>query len=60
MKKLLPLSSVAENLGIKPETLRRKVRTGRIEAYKIGKAWHFAEEDVDRFLQTCKASSSTR
>ena len=29
MQKLIPLSTVADNLGINPETLRRKVRAGR-------------------------------
>jgi excisionase family DNA binding protein len=53
MQKLIPLTTVAQNLGIKPETLRRKVRSGRISAYKIGKAWHFSETSIDIFLQSC-------
>ena len=57
MQKLIPLSMVADNLGIKPETLRRKVRTGRISAYKIGKSWHFSESSIDSFLRSCLSST---
>ena len=57
MQKLIPLSAVADNLGIKPETLRRKVRTGLISAYKIGKSWHFTESSIDAFLNSCLSST---
>jgi len=60
MQKLIPLSTVAVNLGIKPETLRRKVRAGQISAYKIGKAWHFSENAIDSFLRECLSSTSAR
>ena len=58
MQKLIPLSKVADNLGIKPETLRRKVRTGQISAYKIGKSWHFTENSIDLFLNSCLSSTA--
>lgn len=57
MQKLIPLSTVADNLGINPETLRRKVRAGRISAYKIGKSWHFSEGEIDSFLNSCLSST---
>lgn len=57
MQKLIPLATVAGNLGIKPETLRRKVRSGQISAYKLGKSWHFSESSIDVFLSSCLSVS---
>jgi excisionase family DNA binding protein len=57
MQKLIPLSTVALNLGIKPETLRRKVRTGQISAYKLGKSWRFSENSIELFLKDCLSST---
>ena len=33
------------------EKVKRMARKGDLPAFKFGKAWHFFEEDVERFLR---------
>lgn len=53
MEKLLTVKEVAEALQINPEIVRRKVRSGEMRAYKVGKGWRFAKEDIKKFLEKC-------
>lgn len=53
MEELLTVEELAEILKIKPEIVRRKVRSGHIKAYKIGKSWRFSREAVKNFLDKC-------
>ena len=41
---------IAEMLDVKPETLRRKIRNGRIKAIRLdGGPWRVTEEELGRF-----------
>lgn len=47
---LLPLSLVAEMLGLDPSTVRRQAIAGRIRGQKVGpRAWVFEASEVDRY-----------
>ena len=53
MEELLTVIELARYLKIRPEIVRRKVRTKQIRAYKIGKEWRFSKNDVINFLNNC-------
>lgn len=53
MNEMMKVEDVARFLRVKPEIVRRKVRSGHIKAYKIGKEWRFTEEDIKNFLNNC-------
>lgn len=47
---LLPLSLVAEMLGLDPSTVRRQAIAGRIRGQKVGpRAWVFEADEVERY-----------
>ncbi len=41
---------VADRLGVHPETIRRLIHDGRIEAVRVGRVLRVAAADVDAFL----------
>ncbi|MEA3386119.1 MAG: helix-turn-helix domain-containing protein [Thermodesulfobacteriota bacterium] len=43
------MKQASEYLGISSVTLRRWIKTGRISAYKVGKAYTFEVMDLKRF-----------
>ena len=51
------LSEAAEYLGFSEVTLRRWVKAKKIPAYKIGRAYQFKKEDLDRFIEKHKVSA---
>lgn len=53
MEELMTVRDLARHLKIRPEIVRRKVRTKQIKAYKIGKEWRFSKNDVLNFLNNC-------
>jgi len=42
---------VAERLKLKEELVRELIRSGELHAYKIGKAYRIAGEDIEEFLR---------
>lgn len=47
---LMPLSLVAEMLGLDPSTVRRQAIAGRIRGQKVGpRAWVFDAGEVERY-----------
>lgn len=47
--KRLNVEQAAEYLGIKPDTLRRKINTGQIPAKRVGNRWFFNLSDLAKF-----------
>ena len=50
--KSLDLVQAAELLGVHPNTLRERARTGVISGVKIGRAWRFLEDDLVLFMRS--------
>lgn len=49
-EEVLTAEEAAQYLRIHAETLRRKVREGEIPAVKVGRAYRFRKEDLERWL----------
>ena len=47
---LLTIADVAERLRVNAKTVRRWIATGELPAYKVGRQWRVAEEDLSAFL----------
>ena len=47
---LLTIADVADHLRVNAKTVRRWVATGELPAYKVGRQWRVAEEDLWAFL----------
>ncbi len=47
---LLTIADVAERLRVNAKTVRRWIATGELPAYKVGRQWRVAEEDLWAFL----------
>jgi excisionase family DNA binding protein len=56
MQELMTVDEVAEFLKIKPEIVRRKIRSNTLKAYKIGKAYRISKEQLDSFLKNSLSS----
>ena len=50
------VEEVAGILKTTEHTIRKYIRNGQLTAYKVGKAWRIEKEDLQVFLDTCKAS----
>jgi len=48
------LEKVANLLDIHVDTIRRYVREGKLQAYKIGKGYRVKKEDFEKFLEERK------
>ena len=53
MDTLLTVDDIVRYLRIKPEIVRRKIRSRQIKAYKIGKVWRIDPNDLKQFLANC-------
>ena len=53
MKELFTVEDVSKILKVNPEIVRRKVRTGQIKAYKVGKSWRFSADCLKNYLDKC-------
>jgi excisionase family DNA binding protein len=47
---LISVREVADQLGVHPETVRRLIHDGRLDAVRIGRELRDHREAVDRFL----------
>lgn len=50
MTKLLKVDDVAELTGWKPETVREKVRSGQLQAVRLGKSIRFDSRTIERLI----------
>jgi len=51
MEKLLTTKQVCEILGISKNTLGKLIKTGRLKAHMVGRAWKFKPSDIEKFLE---------
>jgi excisionase family DNA binding protein len=47
---LVSVRDVADQLGVHPETIRRLIHDGRLDAVRVGRVLRVHREAVDRFL----------
>lgn len=51
MAESLKLRDVAKILNVSPRTVQREVFSGRLIAFKVGKALRFWPEDVEKYIE---------
>lgn len=51
---MLNINEAATVLRVHPETLRRFIREGKINAYKIGRRKLISKEGMEKFIKKCK------
>lgn len=49
MAAMLTTNQAAAALDIRPATLRKQIRAGRIKAVKMGRDWFIEPEELDRY-----------
>jgi excisionase family DNA binding protein len=49
---MLTSREAAELLRLKPETIQAYVRTGKLRAVKVGRAYLLRQEAIERFLES--------
>ena len=52
MDRFYSVEETAELLQIKPDTVRRYIRSGKLRAVKLVKVWRISETDLKTFLDT--------
>jgi len=45
------VQQVADELQLSVITIRRKIRSGELKAYTVGKSYRIADEDVEKFIK---------
>jgi len=55
----LSTAEAAKRLGITPRTLYRFIDQGDIPAYRFGRVIRLKEDEVDRFIETCRIEPGT-
>ena len=48
---LLDSQEVAKLMGVHPETVKRRARTGEIPGIKLGKLWRFRASALDSYVE---------
>lgn len=51
---MLTIDEVSAVLRVHPETLRRFIREGKINAHKIGRRKLISKEEMEKFIKKCK------
>ena len=51
MNKVLTVLEMARYLGVTPDTVYRKARTGEIPGIKLGRVWRFPQYIIDEWLR---------
>ena len=58
MEKLLfDIEQISNYLSIKEKTIYKKVESGEIPHYKIGRLLRFKKEEIDKWLEACKQAN---
>ena len=50
LSNLLSVPEAARQMDLNPETIRRHIRVGTLDALKIGQQWFLTKEEADAFL----------
>ena len=50
MDALLSVREVADALGVHPETIRRLIHDGRLDAIRVGRVLRIGRPELDRFV----------
>ena len=50
MDALLSVREVADALGVNPETIRRLIHDGRLDAIRVGRVLRIDRAELDRFI----------
>jgi excisionase family DNA binding protein len=56
---LLDSQEVAHLMGVHPETVKRRARTGEIPGIKLGKLWRFRASALDSYVQETNAAAKS-
>jgi excisionase family DNA binding protein len=48
----LTVKEVAHKLSIKPKTVRKWLREGKLKGVKLGRLWRIREADIDKLAET--------
>jgi len=51
---------VSEQYNIKPATIRKWIREGKLRAVKLGHLWRIREDDLNEFIKQDKKESAQR
>jgi excisionase family DNA binding protein len=43
---------IADHFNIKPDTVRKWIKQGKIKAIKLGDIWRISETDLNKFIKT--------
>lgn len=54
MNNFLTVAEVAEYLKVNQKTIRTKIKSGEITAYKIGDGWRITQDDLNSYIESCK------
>jgi len=53
------IEEVADRLQVSDQTIRRWIKSGRLPAYKPGREWRIAADDLERFLEARSSPKAT-
>jgi len=48
---------VGEQFNVKPATIRKWIRDGKLKALKLGRLWRITEEELNRFINASQGAS---
>jgi len=48
---------VGEQFNVKPATIRKWIREGKLKALKLGGLWRITEEELQRFIKASQGAS---
>jgi excisionase family DNA binding protein len=60
MTTFLTLRSVAETLGIHPNTVRKLVRSGQLRSYRVGSQHRFDTRDFEAYLSSIYSTTTKK
>jgi excisionase family DNA binding protein len=50
VEKSISINEAAEALSVHHATIRRRITSGDLKAFKIGRIWRIIEKDIDKFI----------
>ena len=50
MEKCISINEAAEALSVHHATIRRRITSGDLKAFRIGRIWRIRERDIDKFI----------
>jgi len=55
----MTIPEAAEALGLAASTLRHQIRNQKLRAHKVGRDWHVALEEVERYRRENRQGGTT-